>query len=252
MITISTKQIAEDWMRIYAQPESEVLDQLNVRDKGTVTSLLGDKNEIWLGRPEVFDVRPLLPAKVPQGEFLRQILQTHDMVLIQFACSFRPHPQCEFVRATVQVHIENEVEQVEQPIAYDVFPAEVMMPVTYRRSFSISPSLKLGFVQVAQVEVSAFKKESSREYIIYQPEIVGFGKGESCPGWDFNRTSSRKIIGMKDLFISIKKVKHSPIRLRLSVSNVFVQTNIGRIPLSTLFLSGGEEVLFEEQYIIVQ
>ena len=86
MITISTKQIAEDWMRIYAQPESEVLDQLNVRDKGTVTSLLGDKNEIWLGRPEVFDVRPLLPAKVPQGEFLRQILQTHDMVLIQFAC----------------------------------------------------------------------------------------------------------------------------------------------------------------------
>ena len=249
MNTIPVEQITEDWIKIYAQPEPKVIDQINVRDKGVIKSLFGDQNEIWLGRPQAYYLKDLLPVDEDQNQVLKHLSLMYDMILMQFACSFRAASGCEFVRATVQVHMGNVEQGIESPIAYDIFPIEVMMPVTYKRTLSLNPSLALGFEKVAQIEISAFQQENSEEYILYQPEIVGFAKGESEPGWDFNKSSSRKC-QIKDLFVLIKP-KLSQTRLCLSVSNCQVQTNIGRIPLSTLFLSGTEGVLFTEEYIIV-
>lgn len=251
MINVTTSQLTEEWLKIYAQPEPSQYDELNVRAKGTISSLFGEQNEIWLGRPHAFDLRSLpITDGSPEEAYARQLLQSSDLILVQFACSFRSAPECNFVRATVTIAMRNAFEHARCPIAYDMFPIEVMMPVTFKRTLSISPNVKLDFAKVAQAEVSAFKVENASEYIVYQPEIVAFGKGESTAGWDFNKSSSRSILGVKDLFVLVEKPRLVPAQLYLSVSNCEVQTTIGRIPLPSLFMTGGKGPFAQESLTI--
>jgi hypothetical protein len=247
VINISTQQITKEWAVVHAKPDSDFLENLAVRDKGTINSLLGDQNEIWLGQPEVFHLRNFFGE---ENKHLRKVLEDHDLILIQLSFSFRPAPECEFIRASVKININNKATNVKQkPTAFDMFPKEVVMPITYKRSFSVTPNLKLNFTKVAQLEASAFKLENATEFLIYQPEITAF-KGENILGWDFNQTSSRKLIGVKDLFAVIKRERAAPVSLQISISDCYVQTNIiGKVPLSTLILSGGG-TLIEKEFMI--
>lgn len=251
MIEISTQPISTDLVIAQAKPDQEAVKDLDTRAQATIVSLLGDKNQVWLGRPEAFDLLSLSKASGKElPATLMLIMQTSDLVVIQLACSFRPAPQCQFVRATVRVWLECEASQADQPIAYDLFPREVVLPVSYKRTLSVSPELKLGFEKVSQLEASAFSLERSRTYVVYEPEIISFGVGDSCPGWDFNKTVSRPIRGVKDLFILVKKPRSIPLKVRFDVS-AWVQTYIGKIPLSTFFLSGSDKPLIQESFVLI-
>ena len=252
MIEISTKQIVDTWTTIIAEPDQETLEKFNIRDKGIITDLLRAKNEIWLGKPEVFDLRTLLPKGDSYQALLTSSFQFHDFVLLQFACSFRPASSCEFVRASVQIFMLNEMGQTDDIIAYDIFPHEVFMPVTYKRNLSISPDLMLSFAKVLQVETSAFEYQNAQEYVIYQPEITAFGKGTNEPGWDFSKSSGRAIQGIKDLFLVIKKPKSTIVKLRFNISNCKVRTDkIGIVPLPKVFFSDSKGTLIKEEYILI-
>lgn len=251
MIEITSRLISTDLVTAQAQVDQEVIKDLDTRAQATIVSLLGDRNQVWLGKPEAFDLLSLCNASGKDPPIsLMLMMRTADLVVIQLACSFRPAPECQFVRATVRVWLECDVGSVDQPIAYDLFPREVVLPVSYKRTFSVSPELKLGFEKVSQIEASAFSLESSRTYVVYEPEIISFGVGDSCPGWDLNKTVSRPIRGVKDLFILVKKPRLVPLKARFDVS-AWVQTYIGRVPLSTFFLSGSSKPLIQESFVLV-
>jgi len=251
MIPIQTTPLTITLAVAGGRPDPEVVRKMNARAQATITSLLGDKNEVWLGQPEVFDLVSLgllsgtnLPAN------LVAMAKSADLLVTQLACSFRPAPDCEFVRATVRAWIESDSLSSERPIAYDLFPRSVEIPISYKRAFSLKPDLTFSFEKVAQLEVSAFDTEVSYSYLKYEPEITAFGTGEANPGWDFNKTKSRPIRGVKDLFVLLKKPKGSPLAVRFEIS-AWVQTDLGGIPISTFFLSGSDKPLAEEKFILL-
>jgi len=226
-------------------PEERLIEQIKLRGGAAVTSLLGDKNEVWLGRPQAFDLLSLFAAyKKGIPPLLAAQASGSDFVALQFVCSFRPAPECEFIRATMRVRLEPS-----DSIAYDMFPRDVETTVTMKRTFSISPELKFKFAKVAELGVSGLQPEQSAEYIAYEPEITTFALGENAPGWDFNKTKAKPIRGSRELFLTVKKPKGISLFGRFELSAT-VQTNIGRIPLSTFFLSGGTKPLISEKYLI--
>lgn len=232
------------------QPDESVLEQLKVRGGAEIKSLLGDKNEVWIGKPQAFDLLSLFAVekKRPSAQIEAQAVHA-DFVLVQFNCSFRPAPDCEFIRASVRVWLEPEPPaQADEATAYDMFPREVESKVTVKRSFSASPELKLSFVKLAELEFAGVKVEQTQEYIAYEPEITSFALGTKAPGWDLNKSKARPIHGNKALFIVVQKPKGVSLSGRFELSAT-VQTNIlGRIPLSTFILSGGTRPVIDERY----
>ena len=231
--------------------DEQLLEQLQVRGEAAVSSLLGDKNDVWLSRPEAFNLLALATAqKAPVSPIIEAQASTYDFIHLQFHCSFRPAPECEFIRASVQVHLDADVARHSRAaIAYDMFPREVETPITVKRSFGVSPEIKLSFAMVAELSGTGVKANISNEYIAYEPEITTFALGDHAPGWDFNKTKARPIRGSKTLFLIVKKPKDAPLFGRFQLA-AMLQTNIGRIPLSTFFLSGGDKPLIDESYCI--
>lgn len=251
MPTIEISSITEKWVSALAQPNSVDLENLGLRDKGVIKDILGAENEVWLGVPQVTNLRTILSDSEPGFDSSVMASTTDDFILLQFACSFRAAPSCEFVRATVQVHMQSTGSQVEGILAYDLFPVEIYLPVTYKRTLGIEPKIKLNFVKILQTEVSAFNYEHSKEYILYQPEITAFGKGTNEPGWDFNKNSSRAVMGVKDLFLVIRKPKLLPIDLSFDINNCKIRTlNFGVIPLPNVFIKGTSTSLVEQKYLL--
>jgi len=248
-IGIQVPPIQNTLAQAVGHPDPEVLKSINTRGHATIISMLGDENELWLGKPEVFDLLSLYQLSgqslPPQ---LALISGAADLLMVQFACSFRSAPECEFVQATVKILMQGDINSRETPVTQDVFPREVDMPISYKRSISVSPELKIGCQPVPQIEASAFSYERSSEYLKYEPEITAFGVGESNPGWDFNKSRARPIRGIKDLFVLIKKPRMAPLEVQFDVS-ALVQTSFARIPLP-FFLSGSDAPLITERYVL--
>jgi hypothetical protein len=233
---------------VVGEPSEESKKRLEdtVRGEAVITSWLLDKNKIWLGKPQAHN---LLNLAQESGESLPPTMTTQvanaDFILVQFACSFRPAPDCEFIRASMQVHLE-----ADGAIAYDMFPREVGTTITTSRKFSISPEFMFKFAKTSEIGLSGIQAEKSIEYIIYEPQITPFALGESTPGWDFNKTKAKPIQGTRELFLIVKRPRGVPVYARFELSAT-VQTNVGRIPLSTFFLlSGGYSPLIDERYLI--
>lgn len=230
-----------EWFGVELYP-----DELNIegyRGKAEISSLLGDKNEIYFGEPFI---------KKLEGNYPGIMSTKEELIFVHLPVSFRPARECEFISTSVQLSLLelNEVES-KRGVFVDIFPLNIYMPATYKQSVSISPQMKIELSKISQIEVSALKHENSKEYIIYQPSLIAFGKGASTAGWDFEKTLSGSIQGIKDLFVLISKDKGVSLLLDFKVNNCFVQTNIGKIPLSTMFLSGSEKILFKAQHQIV-
>lgn len=245
-----TLPIQKTLVRAKGQADAQTLGELNTRGHTIITSVLGDQNEIWLGKPEVFDLCALYQASHQSlPPHLATISQSSDLLLVHFACSFKSAPECEFVQATVRVLLQSPSNPNGSPVALDIFPRNVDMPISYKRGISVSPDLKIGSQQVPQIEASAFSYESSSEYVKYEPEITAFGVGESDPGWDFNKSRARSIRGVKNLFVLIKRSRGFPMEVRFDVS-AWVQTSFAKIRLPSFFLSGSDIPLITEQYEI--
>lgn len=246
----SLSTIQKTLVKAQGRADKQTLRELNVRGHTTISSVLGDQNELWLGKPEVFDLFSLYQSSglsLPQR--FAALHGLSDLLVVQLACSFKPAPECEFVQATVRVLMQSLSHSHEVPVALDLFPRNVDMPVSYKRSISVSPHLQISSQQVLQIEASAFSHEASSEYLKYEPEITAFGVGESNPGWDFNKSKARAIRGIKDLFIFIKKPQGSPIEIQFDVS-AWVQTSFAKIRLPSFFLAGSDTPLLTEKYTI--
>ena len=248
---IITAPISEDGATIVAKPDEEQIKAMNVRSAGIVKDLFNAENEVWIGKPHFFQLQALEPTST-HSKLITPLSRDYDFLLVQLACSFRASNNCEFMQACLQVDMVNVVPGAEDPIAYEMFPAEVFMPVTYSRKLTVKPEFKVDFTKVLQVEASAFSYENAKEYIIYQPEIVSYAKGTNQPKWDFNKSSSRELRGTKDLFLIVKKVKSTSATFNISIRDLKVRTvSVGLLSLPKLFTKTTKEPVVEDKVLIV-
>ncbi len=253
MINFKAKPVVQMAELLVAEghPDKDLLEQIKMRSSALITSLLGDKNTVWLSKPVSYDILAYAQKhQIKLPVLISSQSDKADFIVVQWACSFRPAPECEFIRASVQVHLHSPTQtHTERAVAVDMYPGDIKVPITVKRSFGVSPNMKLKFLKVLEGETSLGNIEKSSEWLSYEPQITTFALGEPTPGWDFNKTKAMPIRGSKSLFLLVKKPKGAKLWGSFSLS-ASLQTNIGRIPLSTFFLTGGTTNLINERYLL--
>ena len=159
---------------------------------------------VSIGEPETSPLQEALGLKrVPRG--LQSKFALHDFYLVRFSCSFRPIHQessIQWARFLVRL-LPDDIGR--QPLAYDLFPKEVVQEVKHQLRISVTPTLKF-----AGVEVGSGPAEFSREYLELQPRISAAGEGQSDPSWDYTEAQGATMQGSKRMYLLLKAPKGMP------------------------------------------
>lgn len=123
-------------------------------------------------------------------------------------------------------------------IAFDLFPREVIDKQTYKRSFSVKPTLKFAFFE-ASASIGR-----DQDVIGYEPRLVSAGLLTETVAWTFSAAPSPGLLGNKELFILVRKPKGSIGQARFKVA-AEVQTSLGPVPLRKY----GDEALLNRMFV---
>jgi hypothetical protein len=211
--------------------ENTINKQRKLSSEGEISTLLGKKNKLSIGIPEVWNLVKLLEEKESQiSAEVKLMLNEYDFYQVRFACTFKPDEGCKFVWARFGVKLSG-IEAEEEfenklPVAHDMFPRELYEEVKVKRDFSIGPNFK--YKDFIQVGISG---GSEQEFIRYEPEIISYGLLEAEPCWDFRRTKAREfIIGIKELFMILKAPKGMKVEAKFEFG-AEVHTFLGILPM---------------------
>ena len=210
--------------------EQSLQKQKNSKPSGEIKTLLGKKNLISVGEPEVLNLVQLLEEKrsvIPAD--VKLMLDEYDFYQVRLACTFRPERDCKFVwsRFGMNFTVKNNDSHTEtkNPVVHDIFPKEISKEIKIKRNFSIGPKFHYNFFELGATS------ESGQEYIRYEPEIVSFGLLQSCPSWDFTASKAKDFIsGDKELFIILKTYKETGVEAKF-VFGAEVHTFMGMFPM---------------------
>jgi len=206
------------------------------RDNAEITNIAGRKNHVAVGKPycrKLTDVFEAENQTIPIT--LKEFCDKYDFYLVVLSCSFLPDPDCKFIWARFGVDLNAYIDGKrlkENPIAYDMYPDEVLNEVTVKSNLTFSADLKLCFSVINNEE--KIEHTNSKEYIRYEPEITAFGYQTSSVAWNFKSTSSKDISGNKrNLVIVVQTPKNSSIKGKFLVG-AEIKTNNIFIPLKRI------------------
>jgi hypothetical protein len=151
--------------------------------------------------------------------------ETADFWSVRLAVSLVPDRGCRFTfaRLTVILEATGPDGDVDPPLAVDLFPREVGQSRSYKRSYGITPSLKLAFAEAAA------KVSVDSETLRYEPNLVAAGLLTDRPSWTLTNRSPG-INGVSELFLLAKARKQTSLRARFGVG-AEVRTALGPVPL---------------------
>jgi hypothetical protein len=112
----------------------------------------------------------------------------------------------------------------EQPVAFDVFPRDVLEQRTFKRSYSVTPSIKFAFLEASAGTTS------EEQGIRYEPRLSAAGLLTDAPTWTFEAMDRSGLVGSSELFLLAKKPKGTQLDGRF-VIGAEVATLRGRVPL---------------------
>lgn len=172
--------------------------------RGDTHANLRDLAVVTIGQPETWPLVALYsPGTIPLP--IQAKLNEADFYLVALACSFRP------------VHKENYIQWARfraylvpdgagrQPLAYDLYPREVIQEVKHQIKVSFSPTLKFH-----EVEASVGSLEFGLNYVEIQPLISGTGVGQPDPMWDYEVAKGVRVQGCKVMYVLVKAPKGMP------------------------------------------
>lgn len=181
------------------------------------------KNKVSVGVPYYENLVSRLTAKKKEiPHEVKQMIEDYDFHFVSLSCSFLPDTGCKFAWARFGVELSARSQSgtlhEEKPIAFDMFPDEVLSATKCKKVIKIAPELKfsLGPIKVGSelVDVSM-----QREYIVYEPQIFAFGVNTAQVVWDFKSTKERGVWGNKrDLLLIVKTRKGSMVKGRFILS----------------------------------
>lgn len=177
--------------------------------KDKIIEIRGKTNRFAVGVPYYENLISRLTA---EGEELpheiNRMSDDYDFHFVSLSCSFLPDPDCRFTWARFGVELNARPKtgtlHKEKPIAYDMFPEEVLSGTKCRRVIRFAPGLKLDLDPV-DVGKELIDVTTQKEFMVYEPQIFAFGVNTSKAIWDFKSTKEKGVWGNKrDLLLMVK------------------------------------------------
>ena len=237
------------------EPTTPAVDKLVKRKdigEGEIITVQGKENKVAVGEAyyENLISRHIAEDKEISHE-IKQMLPNYDFHFVSLSCSFLPDPDCRFVWARFGVELSARSKSgerlEEKPIAWSIFPDELLSEVKYMREVVLSPELTLKS-GAANVGMKLFDVKTQQSFIAYEPQIFAFGIRRSSMSWNFKTTKEKGIWGnKKDLLLIVRAPKNSKIKGRFLLA-AEVKFNIGRwIPIP---LSKRKDKLVDDEYYL--
>ena len=200
---------------------------------GDVRTILRDLSVVSIGQPETWPLQAVYPPdKMPLP--LQAKLNEADFYLVALACSFRPvHGESHIQWARFRAYLVPD-SAGHQPLAYDLYPNEVVQEVKRQVKVTLNPTLKF-----YEVQANVGSVEFGLEYRELHPLISGTGQGQPDPMWDYEEAKGIRVQGGKSMYLLVKAPKGMPSgRVILDLAaDVVVQGSI----LPTLVLQNRQE-----------
>ncbi len=157
---------------------------------------------VSIGQPETWPLQDLYPPrKLPRP--IRTKLTQADFYLVRLSCSFRPvHEESRVEWARFRAALLPHASTGAQPIAFDVYPQQVMQEVKRQVKVTLSPMLKF-----QELEASLGSAEFGFEYAEQVPLISAAVGASFNPSWDYGAGPKREVRGTKWMYLLVKAPK---------------------------------------------
>lgn len=163
---------------------------------------LRDMPIVSIGQPEHWRVQDLYaPQKLPRS--IRSKLNQDDFHLVRFTCTFRPVTDESRVKwARFRVNLCPNSSTGPYPLAFDLYPQQVVQEVRRSIKVTFSPLLKF-----QELEASVGRAEFGFEYTEQVPLISGTLGTSFDPTWSYDAGRKRRVEGTKEMYLLIKAPK---------------------------------------------
>lgn len=157
---------------------------------------------VSMGKPDSYTLQEFYsPKKLPPS--IRTKLNQADFYVVYLSCSFRPinkERRVEWARfrATLLPHASTGA----QPLAFDLYPQQVIQEVKRQIKVTLSPSLKF-----QEIEASLGNAEFGFEYTEQIPLISASIGNSFDPSWDYRASPGQEVQGTKWMFLLVKAPK---------------------------------------------
>ena len=153
-----------------------------------------------IGKPDKWTMDEFFaPSELPRE--VKSRLDKEDYYLVQLKCSLRPKEGIPIESAQFSVELHPD-ESGRQPIAFDLYPREVVKEVKKTDKVTLSPSLN--FTPAAGIKGDV---EWGIEYTSLEPTVYACGDGEPCPTWNYEQVIGVKLQGSKKMFLVVQAPK---------------------------------------------
>jgi hypothetical protein len=240
MLKLPIPQLGDETLfEAILEPTASAVDKLVKRGdmgEGEINTVFGRENKVAVGVPYYENlISRLIEEKEEIPHEIKQMSDIYDFHFVSLSCSFLPDTECRFIWARFGVKLsasarsEDSRELVkEKPIAYDMFPDEVLSEIKYRREVNFGPELKFNF-GVVNADMKLIDVKTRKELVIYEPQIFAYGIRRPSVAWDFKSTQEKGIWGNKRyLLLIVRAPKNSKVRGRFLLG-AEVEVNIGKL-----------------------
>jgi hypothetical protein len=157
---------------------------------------------VSIGQPETWTLQDFYaPRKPPRP--IRTKLSQADFYLVRLSCSFRPVREESRVEwARFRAALLPDASTGAQPIAFDLYPLQVVQEVKRQVKVTLSPLLKF-----QELEVSLGSAEYGFEYSEQVPLISATPGADFDPSWDYGAGPKREVLGTKWMYLLVKAPK---------------------------------------------
>ncbi len=157
---------------------------------------------VCIGQPETWKLQDFYaPGKLPRP--IRTKLSQADFYVVRLSCSFRPvHEESRVEWARFRAALLPHPSTGGQPLAFDIYPEQVVQEEKRQIKVTLSPSLKF-----RELEASLGTAEFGFEYTEQIPLIrAAIGAGFD-PSWDYRAGPGQEVQGTKWMHLLVKAPK---------------------------------------------
>lgn len=157
---------------------------------------------VSIGQPETWTLQDFYsPSKLPRP--IRTKLSQTDFYLVRLSCSFRPvHEESRVEWARFRAALLPHSSTGAQPIAFDLYPEQMVQEVKRQIKVTLSPSLKF-----RELETSLGSAEFGFEYTELIPRVSGAIGASFDPSWDYVAGPGQDVQGTKWMHLLVKAPK---------------------------------------------
>lgn len=186
---------------------NEALDQ-SARDwqsrgeKRAPSEVLRTMPVVSIGQPETWTLQDFYsPSKLPRP--IRTKLSQADFYLVRLSCSFRPvHQESRVEWSRFRAALLPHALTGGQPVAFDVYPQQVVQEVKRQIKITLGPQLKF-----KEVEANLGNTEIGFEYAELIPLVSAAIGASFDPSWDYRAGPGQEVQGTKWMYLLVKAPK---------------------------------------------